>query len=446
MAKKTVQDTRNLFKRGAIWYVHRMDGGKRLIQSTGETTLKAALIERNRILNPFNLQDQRERAEAVLSRIDGIDKKIAKIKEESPALSLRDAWTAYLDQPNRPDTGPATLNVYRQQFETFCKWVEANHKDSVEMRHIGQSHADAYSSYLLKKVSASTFNRHMNLLALVWRVLFKTAHLNVNPWSAEHITRKKFVVHSRRELTIDEINRAMNTANGEMRLLLAFGIYCGLRLGDAATIQWANVDMVKRIITLIPHKTERSQKRIILPIHPTLYSLLEETPTSMRKGLIIPMLAERYRSYDGALAKDVIRLFQRCNIIAASEKPKSDKNREKRRKVADCGYHSLRHTFVSLCVAGGVSQSVVQNLVGHGSPVMTAHYTHIALDTAREAIGVIPSVGGHGSEDDGKCNGKSQIELCEIRRILAHMTPAQLDDTLKIVREEQKKRSSSSNF
>ena len=29
-----------------------------------------------------------------------------------------------------------------------------------------------------------------------------------------------------------------------MRLLLALGIYCGLRLGDAACLDWSNVDMV----------------------------------------------------------------------------------------------------------------------------------------------------------------------------------------------------------
>jgi hypothetical protein len=52
----------------------------------------------------------------------------------------------------------------------------------------------------------------------------------------------------------------------------------------------------------------------------------------------------------------------------------------------------LRHTFVSLCAAGGVPQSVVQSLVGHGSPAMTQHYTHVSTDAARRAVAMLPDV------------------------------------------------------
>ena len=42
-----------------------------------------------------------------------------------------------------------------------------------------------------------------------------------------------------------------------------------------------------------------------------------------------------------------------------------------------CGFHSLRHTFVSRCVAAGVDRAVVQALVGHSTARMTEHYTHL---------------------------------------------------------------------
>jgi len=34
----------------------------------------------------------------------------------------------------------------------------------------------------------------------------------------------------------------------------------------------------------------------------------------------------------------------------------------------------------------------VQSLVGHGSPAMTAHYTHIGIKTAQNAVSVLPDV------------------------------------------------------
>ncbi len=65
-----------------------------------------------------------------------------------------------------------------------------------------------------------------------------------------------------------------------------------------------------------------------------------------------------------------------------------------KRKRPEAGFHSLRHTFVSLCAAGGDPQSVVQALVGHGSPAMTAHYTHVGVDAAKSAVLALPDVTG----------------------------------------------------
>jgi integrase len=256
------------------------------------------------------------------------------------------------------------------------------------------------------------------LLALVWRVLEKSARLSLNPWKA--IGRKRFAVKSRRELTVEELGNVFNKAQGEMRLLLALGTFCGLRLGDAATLEWSNVDLVKGIISLIPRKTaRRAQKRVTLPIHRTLFAMLLEIPKALRRGFVMPTLCERYNSFDGALAKDVAALFLSVNIKTnanaqtASEKEAEEKAKTKgaelpkskatgKRASADCGFHSLRHTFVSLCAAGGVSQSVVQSLVGHGSPAMTQHYTHIAIETAQSAVALIPDVTHTNTEEGTK--------------------------------------------
>ena len=53
--------------------------------------------------------------------------------------------------------------------------------------------------------------------------------------------------------------------------------------------------------------------------------------------------------------------------------------------MVEVGFHSLRHTYVSLHAERGTSQAVIQANVGHGSPSMTAHYTHIGKDAARQA-------------------------------------------------------------
>ena len=61
MARKT-EDKRHLFKRGAIWWVQCNRHGERIVQTTGKSELGAARQERDRILNPANLKDQKDRA------------------------------------------------------------------------------------------------------------------------------------------------------------------------------------------------------------------------------------------------------------------------------------------------------------------------------------------------------------------------------------------------
>lgn len=54
--------------------------------------------------------------------------------------------------------------------------------------------------------------------------------------------------------------------------------------------------------------------------------------------------------------------------------------------------HSFRHTFVSFCANAGVPLAVVAEIVGHGNPAMTEHYSHISTETKREAVQSLPSI------------------------------------------------------
>jgi len=184
--------------------------------------------------------------------------------------------------------------------------------------------------------------------------------------------------------------------------------------------------MIKRVISLIPMKTaRRSQKRVSLPIHLTLYDILALCPEKERRGYVMPSIAARYQSFHSALSKDVAKLFQSVDIVTTSETEGVGRNR------ADCGYHSLRHTFVSLCASGGVPQSVVQSLVGHGSPAMTQHYTHIGLQTAQNAIALLPSVTGKEVIEE-----KNDAKLGELKKLLTGLTDKGLEELLKATKHE----------
>ena len=140
------------------------------------------------------------------------------------------------------------------------------------------------------------------MLSLVWRARQSGT---VRGESSEGDHAEGHAAHSRRELTLAELQAVCSAATGEMRLLLALGVYAGLRLADAALLEWGSVDMVRRILSVIPVKTaRRTQKRITVPIHPALLALLAETPEHRRKGYVMPDRRNAIGSTPHALSKD----------------------------------------------------------------------------------------------------------------------------------------------
>jgi integrase len=54
------------------------------------------------------------------------------------------------------------------------------------------------------------------------------------------------------------------------------------------------------------------------------------------------------------------------------------------------GFHSIRHTFVTVNEELGTDRKVIQGVVGHGSPLQTGHYSHDKRSSI--ALGKMPSL------------------------------------------------------
>jgi len=340
-------------------------------------------------VRPFLVADEVRTLETVKARIEGAKTELAVYDEQrNPPLTLRQAWTAYLATPNRPDTGPRTLNQYEGKFNRFMTWMEREHPETKAMRNVTEEHAEAYASALAASgVTPATFNHHLSLLKLTWRVLRKKAKLERNPWA--DIAMKRIVTHGRRELTLEELRAVCASATGEMRTLLALGLYTGLRRGDCATLRWAEVDLVRGIIRRVPNKTaRRNPKPVLVPVHQTLRAMLTAAHDDPQRGeYVLPATAALYRDHNTVLGTTIQKHFISCGI--RTQKPGAGQ-----RASVEVGFHSLRHSFVSLCRAANAPLSVVESLVGHNSPAMTRHYTHTGEAAALDAVNGLPFVLG----------------------------------------------------
>lgn len=157
--------------------------------------------------------------------------------------------------------------------------------------------------------------------------------------------------------------------------MVATALYCGLRKGELAGLQWASVHLddaridVVRSYRLAP----KSGQARHVPIHPELVRILRELkrecPPS-KEGLVFPFIGPRTaRMADEGDDRGLPALLELagCHVPA---KP----------------WHALRHTFASHAVMSGTPLYDVQQLLGHSTPMMTQRYAHLAPDHLAAAV------------------------------------------------------------
>ena len=345
-------------ERNGLWTVRIGINGRRISRSAGTPDRAKAERFLERILRPLGLGHTR--------------------------LPLAEAWHRYEMSPNRRDVARATMKSKRSTWMRFARWMEANHLEAGCLSEITEEAVAEYLAELRCRHSATTYNNHVCTLREMFRLL-AGPDAAFDPWAAVRLRADDSV--SRRELSLEELERlyaAAAEAGPEWRLLFATGLYTGLRLGDCCRLAWANVDLARQTIQVIPEKTRRHAhgRPVTIPIHPRLLAELEALAADAnRRGqdYVNPAVAELYLNRNWELDDRLRRIFRRANIAMNVRMT----GRSRRSVVAS--FHSLRHTFVSLSANAGVPLAAVQAIVGHTSTAMTRHYYHENEDALRRA-------------------------------------------------------------
>lgn len=372
----------------ARWYVYDAQGKRlRKSQILKATSIDDARKELQRLTEGNALITREKVIRKNLDELEGVKAELQRIEDSQPAVSLAEMFTVFKKNPNRPQSGAATLAHYEGEVERFVEWMVVHYPEAKEMRQVSRDVASAFLADFGAKVSPNTYNKYVSLLRLVWRTIGEEAKCGLNPWDG---VRRKVQpkTNGRRALTVDELAKVTADLTGEMRLLFAFGIYTGLRLGDCALMDWGKIDMVRRAIITTPRKTAKNGKEVEIPLHPVLYALLDETPEQKRSGYVMPEMAELYERDNSAVAKRIRAIFEGAGIATTKEVEGYSQ------AVAEVGFHSLRHSFVSLMGNAGAPLALVQSIVGHANPMMTAHYFHARSDALTKAVGNLPVLMG----------------------------------------------------
>jgi integrase len=391
-----------VFKRPGrpCYYARWQYDGKDYLRSTEETDRKKAIEKLNRMVAEQRGElDIEEIGRCLLKLLDALPKDkqpaarqtwVRKILGgQGSKLRIAVGWAAWRENANREyEPKPNTLSGYEAIWKRFAAWAASR---KLEWLHEVQPEdaIDYVADLWASGVSASTYNAHVKFLRAAFHALELAAGITANPWNRV-VTKRKEQGEGRRHLTLPELQTVLARAEGNLRLMLAIGLFTGLRLADVVNLRWDCLDLDRGVANVVPRKTQRYGKKVELPLRSELVGLLREHHAHSDGEFLFPRERAEHAINAGNLTKLMQRFFESCGIQTTEEA----QHDHRRRAIVRVGFHSLRHSFVSLCAKGGAPMHVVQKLVGHGNPLLTSDvYTHLDAADRRVAVAALPDVG-----------------------------------------------------
>ena len=370
-----------------FWFAcFTLKDGTRTQRSTKETDRKRA----QKIADEFEQAARREmtgrQALRVISelyqRITGDTLKFPTVRK------YFESWLAR----KKPEVARSSYDAYSRTARFFLAWLGERADKQITL--ITRGDVLGFRKAELERISPSTVNDEIKHLRMVFKTAREDGDMQENPADTVRPARES-ASGTRRAFTLPELRRVIKHADDEWRSLIFFGLYTGQRLGDLARLTWQNVDLDRDEIRFVSGKRGR---QMIIPLAPPLRENIEnlhagEDPAQPLHPRALASV-EKSAGRVGTLSRQFYELLADAGLVA----PKSHRRLETapgragRRRLSEISFHALRHTATSLMKNAGISPSTVQDIIGHESAVISAHYTHVDEETKRAALSKMPAI------------------------------------------------------
>lgn len=368
----------NLRKSGNRWYLRFYDGSRPRGKQRKEISLKTNrkdVAERKAV-------ELRERFEKgrynPWAETGGLD-----------PLSLADAIQAFLDG-KKGRVQERTLDTYSG---ILNRWADTT-PPGLMLRDVQPEHITPFVRQTKKKrgtgkVSQSTRHKRYRHLKTFFRWCTKAGHIDRNPLDTVSAPDKDKSLPS--YLTPSELDRLLeyiewhgkNKPNacgilpdvGWLRDSIILAVATGLRRGELLNLRWSDVDLSERRIRVRNRKdgsfrTKSGAERVV-PVRGEALEVLQRR-SDERDEFDGPVITDRdgNRPKANRLTRGFKRMVRGAKL----------KGRE------DLRFHSLRHSCGAWLASQGVSERIIQEILGHASSQTTQIYSHVAGAALEEAM------------------------------------------------------------
>ena len=418
-AKKGRPVKGRVFKRGSTYYLRFRVSDKettvRLVDPVKQTSIteeRAAWRIAETILAPYKAREmvtlRKSAADALRTAEETVTEaerlSAVALQRKTPLAAMWASFPARTTEARKPgarvrELKPAVIRDHGQAWNKFLVFMQGDQAKEVEGHYpavtfaedVTEEHARAFGRFMLTEQRLS-HHRH-NMVVQLCGAMMRRASLAdpFRPIERFNVTNE----HETREpLTVEELKEVCSSATGELRTLLALGVYGGLRLGDACTMKWG--EHVRLDEGRLIRKTAKRSTVVSFPLHAELRAILAETPAEVRQGYVMPDMAAAYLADKTKPSRWVVKHFAQHGLETGKGAGEASSG-QRRRAVNLRGFHALRHTFITLCAKAGVPQGAIADWAGH-SPDVDRLYQHWSgKDTDARILDALPNVTGNGT-------------------------------------------------
>lgn len=315
-------------------------------------------------------------------------------------IALDDAFAAAEEKPRRHSASLSHRNVKASQFADFVCFMNQKFPDIIYINQVLKRHAEAYIQQLRtfgrfgkeirsgsgnyanrnERLASSTINRFHKTMREVFSLLAEDVGLYSNPFALVPMLDEE--QETREAFSEKELELIMQKAPPFIRSIFLVGFFTALREGDISTLRWSDVLWEQGIIR---RKLLKTGAIVEIPIMPPLAAFLREQE-GRDDEYVLPEHAAMYLKNPSGISYRVKKFLEGDLGISTTKKVPG-----RTRSVSVKDVHSLRHTFCYFAGVAGIPLVVVQSIVGHMTPEMTAHYTaHADRKTKREKLASLP--------------------------------------------------------
>lgn len=377
-----------------LYVCFRDANSRRIAKSTGTNNQELAQQVADEITAIHQGRSNEMRLKKLFEGVEGVIGK----NDFKYHCAIESTWAVFHNQPQPRSIGKNTLEAKKRHIQNWIDWMRKNHPEIINLDELTERHAGEYAASLSNR-SGSTRNNHLSNLKSVFSIIRIAAGLNRNIWEA--IPRVENRSISKEALTLKQVNDIYN-ASMEYHsrwpdfwpTAIMLGFHTGLRLGYVCTLSWDEISLKENLIRIkkLENSDRKSRKELQFPIPDELLSRFKALHTDKSEGYIWPNVAKAKLSRQGALYKEFREICESCHIETSRE-PDIGENRKE--DIVVVGFHSLRHTYITLAKDAGADISDIQKAVGHGSPKMTNQYNQ-SLEYAKRIAEKFPTLIGSG--------------------------------------------------